>query len=143
MRRQAAISALAIFSALILHHDSLAQGALAERASIFYNAWQTGDPKPIWDILSPDIKEYTDFDTYSINLKMFFGGTRLTGFRIRRVNESDKEATVDTDVVLVVVVPGEAERSDRAPHAIETIDRTRWVRRQAIWYLATKPRVLE
>src|SRR5438105_11687820 len=37
---------------------------------VFYNAWQTGDPKPIWDILSPDIKEYTDFDTYSINLKM-------------------------------------------------------------------------
>ena len=110
---------------------AVAQEDLRVRVDQLYLGWQKEEPKLIWDVLSPEMKEHTEFGKYASNLKKFFRGTKLGEFKVKEeiTTVSKTQALVDTDVLILLGLENKK---------VYAIDTTRWILigPENTWYFA-------
>lgn len=131
--RLALITVTLIQGSHYLNAQQMATRGLKERASLFYRAWQKEDPKTVWDLLSPKVREEANLDRYISNLKKFFEDTKLSDFTVVRLDQlNETDALVETN--LTVFIASEGKKT-------EAKDTTKWVLVNGeTWFLAEKPR---
>jgi hypothetical protein len=103
---------------------------LEDRAAQFFLAWKKEEGTSIYAMLSSDIRESLDRHKYLSDLKLFFDGTRLMGFRVvGSQSTSETQAIVQTELVLSIREDGDKRIENRGTH------NSRWVReKDSLWY---------
>ena len=117
-----------------IKEENLLQGlqtkSLQSDISRYYNAWLKEDAQATWKTSSERLRNgYDDnFEKYRRVFEQFSAGTRLTGFKIMKV---DPEGDASTRVVSYVQARYKKDATNWAN--IESLNRTRWVYENGHW----------